>query len=122
MSIEKVAIQIFQNVIPFLQGGAGIFGNEGPVEYALDAGTAVFSFVLFVVTIYAWLRRSRQLTLLIVSFGFLSFFIMQAAEAFPYPVLHGELFESIMSFISLTLFFIALVVRPQRSKTLTKTD
>lgn len=100
---------------PFLQGG-GIFGNEGPVEYVLDVATAIFSFILFAVTIYAWLRRSRQSALLIVAFGFLSFFIMQAVEVFPYPALHGELFQSIMSFISLTLFFVALVVRPQRSK------
>jgi len=98
-----------------LYRSARFFGNEGSVEYILDAATGVFSFILFAVTVYAWLRRSRQLTLLIVAFGFLAFFVVQAVEIVPYPALHGELFRSVMEFVTLTLFFIALVVRPQRS-------
>ena len=113
MIIEAVVSEVLHGIGKLLQIG-GPFGSEGPVEYILDAATGVFSFVLFVITIYAWLRRSRQITLLIVAFGFLSFFVIQAAEAFPYPALHGELFRSAMSFVALALFFVALVVRPQR--------
>jgi uncharacterized membrane protein len=94
----------------------GLLGNEGTVEFVLDVATGVFSFVLFVVTFYAWGKRSRQPTLLIVSLGFLSFFIEQVVGALPVPALHGELFNAIMDFVTLTLFFFALVVRPIRKE------
>ena len=92
----------------------GQLNEQGSVEFWLDVSTVVFSFLLFSVTIYAWTRRGRQPTLLIVSFGFLTFFIKQLVEVLPLNSLHGELFSSIMDFVALALFFVALVVRPQR--------
>lgn len=103
------SILVFQGVASRLQ-----FGNEGPIEFGLDIATGVFSFLLFAVTLYAWTRRGRQPTLLIVSFGFLTFFIEQVVEVLPFSNLNGELFQSVMDFLTLTLFFVALVVRPQR--------
>jgi hypothetical protein len=104
------------NVLAGLQIESGLFGNEGPIEFALDIATGVFSFVLFAVTLYAWVRRSRQPTLLLVSFGFLCFFIKQVVGALPITALHGELFGAIMDFATLLLFFFALVVRPSRKE------
>lgn len=102
------------NALTGLQIEGGLFGNEGPIEFALDVATGVFSFVLFGVTLYAWTRRSRQPTLLLVSLGFLCFFIKQVAGALPIIALHGELFGAIMDFATLLLFFFALIVRPHR--------
>jgi hypothetical protein len=102
-----------------------LFGNEGPIELGLDLATGLFSFVLFLVTLYAWARRSKQPTLIFVSLGFLAFFVKQLVTALPFPPLHGELFGSVMDFLTLSLFFIALVVRPRRSiseKTQSKTE
>lgn len=97
----------------FLLGSFGI--GEGSVDFALDIATGTFSIVLFAITLYAWSRRSRQPTLLLVSFGFLSFFVKQTAEALPITSLHSELFGSVMDFLTLSLFFVALVVRPRRN-------
>jgi len=102
-----------------------LFGNEGPIELGLDLATGLFSFVLFVVTLYAWARRSKQPTLIIVSLGFLAFFVKQLVATLPFPPLHGELFGSVMDFLTLSLFFLALVVRPRRrisEKTHSKTE
>jgi hypothetical protein len=100
----------------YLQIGEGLFGNEGSIEFALDVATGAFSFLLFAITLYAWTRRSRQPTLLIVSIGFLTFFIKQVIVLLPISALHGELFGSAMDFVTLALFFVALVVRPQRKE------
>lgn len=107
---------IINNAVNGLQIEGGLFGNEGPIEFALDVVTGVFSFVLFAITLYAWVRRSRQPTLLLVSFGFLCFFIKQVVEALPIVALHGELFGAIMDFATLLLFFFALVVGPHRKE------
>ena len=94
---------------------ADLLENEGPLEYFLDIATGAFSILLFAVTLYAWRKRGRQPTLLIVSFGFLTFFLEHAASLFPIPALRSELFRSAMDFLTLSLFFVALVVRPRRS-------
>ncbi len=103
-----------QGVASVLQFG-DLFGNEGPIEFGLDLATGVFSFLLFAITLYAWAKRGRQPTLLIVSFGFLTFFVKQVAETLPFSNLSGELFNSVMDFLTLTIFFVALVVRPKRN-------
>lgn len=91
-----------------------MFGNEGTIEFVLDFATGAFSFILFALTLYAWSKRSRQPTLLVVSIGFLSFFVKQLVGVLPLSALHGELFGSFMDFLTLTLFFVALVLRPKR--------
>jgi hypothetical protein len=90
------------------------FDIEGSAELTLEAASSVFALVLFAITIYAWNRRGRQLTLLIVSFGFIAFFLKQLIEILPLDPLHGELFSSAMDFLTLGFFFFALVIRPQR--------
>ncbi len=102
------------------QIGMGLFGNEGPLEFVLDLATGGFSFVLFAITLYAWSRRSRQPTLLIVSIGFLTFFVKQLVGVLPIGALHGELFGSVMDFATLTLFFVALVIRPRRREVISR--
>ncbi len=73
---------VIRSVTSQLQFG-DLFGNEGPIESVLDVVTAVFSLLLFMITLYAWARRGRQPTLLIVSIGFLTFFIKQFVEILP---------------------------------------
>ena len=92
----------------------GAFSQDGSIEYVLELATGIFSLVLFFVSVYAWWQRGRQPTLLIVSLAFLAFFSKQLIEILPLSQLHGELFSSVMDFLTLVLFFIALVVRPRR--------
>ena len=94
----------------------GILSNEGAIDFVLDVAAGIFSIVLFAVTLYAWTKRERQPTLLILSMGFLAFFIRQLVAALPIGTLHGKLFGSVMDFVILALFFVALVVRPRRGE------
>jgi hypothetical protein len=114
MSIEGIVLSLLHGGTAYLQLG-DLLGNEGPLEFVLDIATGGFSLVLFAVTLYAWRKRGRQPTLLIVSFGFLTFFLEHAAGLLLVPALHGELFRSGMDFLTLSLFFVALVVRPRRN-------
>jgi len=91
---------------------------EGSAEFTLEAASGVFALALFGITIYAWNKRGRQPTLLIVSLGFFAFFLKQMVEILPLSPLHSELFSSAMDFLALGLFFMALVVRPQRKEKL----
>ena len=89
-------------------------GEGGALSTILEFGAAIFSLLLFAVALCAWVRRGRQPTLLIVSFAFLTFFVRQSLEILPFDVLHTELASSILDFVTLGLFFIALVVAPRR--------
>ena len=64
---------------------------------------------------YAWSRRGRQPALLVVSVAFLVYFSKLIIEILPVGELHDILISSIMDFITLGIFFLALVVKPQRS-------
>src|SRR5487761_1552841 len=108
------SLLILFGTLPSFQIGGGLLSSEGPIEFILDIATGGFSFVLFAITLYAWSKRSRQPTLLFVSFGFLAFFIKQLVGVLPLDNLHGELFGSVMDFATLGLFFVGLVVRPRR--------
>lgn len=89
----------------------------GGVAELLESGTGTFAFILFAITLYAWWRRGRQQpTLLIVSLAFLLFFVKQVMEIIPVDDLHSELVSSVMDFLTLALFFVALVVRPRRAE------
>jgi heme/copper-type cytochrome/quinol oxidase subunit 1 len=88
-------------------------GEGGGFATVLEFGAGTFSLVLFAVTLYAWFRR-RQPTLLVVSFAFFTFFVKQILEILPFSVLHTEIASSILDFLTLTLFFVALVVAPKR--------
>ena len=111
MSIEGIVLSLLHGGTAYLQLG-DLLGNEGPLEFVLDIVTGGFSLVLFAVTLYAWRKRGRQPTLLIVSFGFLTFFLEHAAGLLLVPALHGELFRSGMDFLTLSLFFVALAGTP----------
>jgi hypothetical protein len=99
------------------QLGEGLIANPAQIDFVLDISTSTFSLVLFAITLYAWARRSRQTTLLIMSFGFLCFFIKQLVDVLSIAALNGELFRTVMDFAALSLFFFALVVKPFRKKT-----
>jgi hypothetical protein len=93
------------------------FGDVDQIRSAafiLEAAASVFSLLLFFVTMYAWSRRGRQPTLLIVSIAFLSYFSKILLEILPISEIHDELIGSIIDFVTLGLFFLALVVRPRR--------
>ena len=86
----------------------------GSLEFLLETAASIFSLVLFLVTLYAWSRRERQPALLIVSLAFLAYFSKLIIEILPLGELHDELISSVMDFVTLGLFFIALVIKPQR--------
>ncbi len=88
--------------------------ERGSIEYVLKFASGIFSLILFGITLFAWIRRGRQATLLIVAIAFFAFFSKQIIEILPLGEMHDELFSSIMDFVVLALFFIALVIRPQR--------
>lgn len=90
--------------------------ESGLLEHMLEIGSGLFTFVLFALTLYAWSRRDRQPTLLLVSFAFLAFFVKQILELAPISVETGEFISSMLDFVTLSLFFVALVVRPRRKE------
>ena len=94
----------------------GSIDQKGSLEFLLETGASIFSLVLFGVTLFAWSRRGRQASLLLVAFAFFIYFSKLLLELIPIGELHDELVGSTMDFITLILFFLALVVRPQRSK------
>ncbi len=93
----------------------GTLDQKSSAEFLLEAGASIFSLVLFGVTLFAWSRRGKQSSLLLVAFAFFLYFSKLLIEILPIGELHDELVSSIMDFGTLTLFFLALVVRPQRS-------
>jgi preprotein translocase subunit YajC len=86
------------------------------LSFFLEAAASIFSLVLFFVTIYAWSRRQKQPALLIVSIAFLVYFSKLVIEFLPIGELHDDLIASMIDFVTLGLFFIALVVKPQRGR------
>jgi hypothetical protein len=88
----------------------------GLVSDALELAASIFSFSLFLVALYAWTRRGRQPSLLIVSFAFLTFFVRQILEVIPLNFLHNEIVSSILDLLTLGLFFMAIVVTPRRKR------
>ena len=93
----------------------GPFDTKGSISFLLQTGASIFSLILFMVTIFAWSRRGRQSNLLLVAFAFFLYFSKLLIELLPIGELHDELVSSVMDFGTLTLFFLALVVRPHRA-------
>ena len=90
------------------------FDEKGSIQFLFEAGASIFSLVLFAVTVFAWSRR-KQRTLIIVSFAFLAYFSKLLIELLPFGELHDDLVSASIDFVTLALFFMALVVRPQRA-------
>jgi hypothetical protein len=88
------------------------------VESILDSATVIFCLVLFSITLYAWSRSGKQRSLLLVAVAFLTFLSIEAIEFLPITDLERTLVRSILAFVTLTLFFLALVLRPQRGRSL----
>ena len=90
-------------------------GTQRDIADVLRIGTGIFALTLFSLSVYAWSRR-RQPALVIVSSAFLLFFLKQAiwllSDAYDFGPI--ELLLILFDFIILTLFFIAIVVRPRR--------
>ena len=108
--IESLQILVTAHFSVTLQLGDPV----GSLEFLLETAASIFSLVLFLVTLYAWSRRERQPALLIVSLAFLAYFSKLIIEILPLGELHDELFSSVMDFVTLGLFFLALVIKPQR--------
>jgi hypothetical protein len=95
-------------------------GQQGDVADAFRLGTGVFALLLFFLSIYAWSRR-KQPALLLVSAAFLLFFFKVIVEFVPTAYDIGEvalwdLALILIDFIILALFFLAIVIRPQRKR------
>ncbi|HVB12549.1 MAG TPA: hypothetical protein VNE86_05400 [Nitrososphaerales archaeon] len=111
--IESLQLLVIAHFSVTLQLG----DPTGSLEFLLETAASIFSLVLFLVTLYAWSRRERQPALLIVSFAFLAYFSKLIIEILPLGELHDELISSVMDFVTLGLFFLALVIKPQRGNT-----
>ncbi|MDG6998105.1 MAG: hypothetical protein JRN15_03215 [Nitrososphaerota archaeon] len=99
----------------FLIQALQIFGydEKGSIQFIFEAGASIFSLVLFAVTMFAWSRR-KQRALIIVGLAFLAYFSKLLIEILPFGELHDDLVSASIDFVTLALFFVALVIRPQR--------
>ncbi|MBO0887749.1 hypothetical protein J2P12_01470 [Candidatus Bathyarchaeota archaeon] len=79
----------------------------------LDIAAGIFALVLFAVSISAWYVR-RQFSLVIVALAFLMFFTKTIVREFLPQLPEGDLLTDILNFVALTLFFLAIVVRPRK--------
>lgn len=99
----------------FLLQSLQIFGYDerGSIQFLFEAGASIFSLLLFAVTMFAWSRR-RQRTIIIVALAFLAYFSKLLIELLPFGELHDDLVSASIDFVTLALFFVAVVVRPRR--------
>ena len=79
----------------------------------LDIGTGIFALVLFSVSLYAWYLR-RQFALVIVSLAFLTIFARTVFREFLSTLPGVDFITDALEFVALTLFFVAIVVRPRK--------
>lgn len=79
----------------------------------LDIAAGIFALVLFAVSLSAWYLR-RQVSLVIVALAFLLFFTKTIIREFLPQFPEGDLVTDLLNFVALTLFFVAIVVRPRK--------
>src|SRR5256712_9537510 len=88
-------------------------GNFFDPSGLLDIGQAVFSLILFAVSLYAWYLR-KQISLVIVALAFLMFFVKTVIREF-FAQIPGQAFiTDFLDSVALTLFFLAVVVTPRK--------
>lgn len=92
-------------------------GTQRDIADVFRIGTAIFALILFSLSLYAWYRR-RQPALLVVSVAFLLFFSKTFAEFLleAYNIVGLDLVPIFLDFITLALFFVAIVLRPRRKQ------
>ena len=83
------------------------------IEDYLEIGAGFFSLVLFSLTIYASYRR-KQSSLLPVAIAFLLFFVEELFDILPLSDPITNFVSDVLDFTILSLFFVAIVVRPRR--------
>ena len=88
-------------------------GNFFDPSGLLDIGQAVFSVILFAVSLYAWYLR-KQISLVIVASAFLMFFVKTVIREFFAQIPGEDFITDFLDFVALTLFFLAVVVRPRK--------
>ena len=86
--IESSLSLVLGQISAALQFGDVEQGNS--LAFLLETAASIFSLVLFFVTIYAWSRRGKQPTLLVVSFAFLVYFSKLIIEILPVGELHDN--------------------------------
>lgn len=79
----------------------------------LDIGGGIFALILFAVSLYAWYLR-RQTSLVIVALAFLMFFMKTVIQEFLPSTSGQDFINDLLDFVALTLFFMAIVVRPRK--------
>lgn len=110
---------LYLTMLPTQIGQFG--GQQGDVADAFRLGTGIFALLLFFLSAYAWSRR-KQPALLLVSAAFLLFFFKIIIEVLPsvYDLREfasWDLLLILIDFIILSLFFVAIVIRPRRKQT-----
>src|SRR2546428_13048074 len=88
-------------------------GNIFDPSGLLDIGQAVFSVILFAVSLYAWYLR-KQISLVIVALAFLMFFVRTVIREFFAQIPGEDFITDFLDFVALTLFFLAVVVSPRK--------
>jgi hypothetical protein len=91
-------------------------GTQKDLGDVLRVVSGIFALILFLLSIYAWSRR-KQPALVIVSVAFLTFFLKIIIELLSevYDIGPLELFLIVIDFITLALFFMAIVLKPKRA-------
>jgi ABC-type iron transport system FetAB permease component len=93
-----------------------ILASQGSLlnpQELLEIGRGIFALILFAVSLYAWYLR-RQTSLVIVAVAFLMFFIKTIIFELLPPLPDKDFINDFLDFVALTLFFLAIVVRPRK--------
>jgi hypothetical protein len=90
---------------------------QEPVNLVLSTVAAIFALILTILSVYGW-TRYRNNSLLLFSLAFFFFFLkIVIDELVPITPFYSEFLASLLDFVTLSLFFLALIVGSRRKKT-----
>lgn len=90
-----------------------IGADQADLQDIIVLATGISALVLALLSLYAWSRR-RQAPLLIVAGAFFLFVLKEIIELVPQQTNALGLILSVIDFIALAAFFVAIVIRPRR--------
>jgi len=89
---------------------------QEPVNLALSTVAAIFALILTFLSVYGWTRYKNN-SLLLFSIAFFFFFLkIVIDELVPTLPFYSEFVGSLLDFVTLSLFFLALIVGARGKK------
>jgi|ERR1700730_5711719 hypothetical protein len=86
------------------------------VNEVLSTIAVIFALILTIISLYSW-TRYRNKSLLLFSFAFFSFFLKVAIdELIPISAFYSDFLASLLDFVTLSLFFLALIIGVRRKR------